>query len=109
MRNRQVFAHVTIPQSLRLVILPLANEWISLFKASTLLAYIAIPELFFMASEIGSGRPIEGFVMVALYYLIIIIALSRTVGYLERKRRIPGLGVPVRAGLRPRRLAPVSE
>jgi polar amino acid transport system permease protein len=96
MRNLQVFRSVTFPQGLRLVTLPLVNEWISLFKVSSVLSFITIQELTFEANHLGSnlGHPIEAFLMVAIVYLAITIPLSRVTSYVERKRRIPGLGMP---------------
>ncbi len=95
MKPRQIFLSVTLAQSLRLVVLPLTNEWIALFKASSVLGYIAVPELYSRALDIGARFPIEGFVMVGLVYLAIIVPISRVITYVERKRRIPGLGTPI--------------
>jgi len=107
MRPRQAFAYVTLPQGIRLITLPLVNEWVGLFKASALLGVIAVPELNWAAGYLGSTRshPIEAFLMVSAAYLAIIIPLSKAVGYWERTHRIPGLGTPEpgrgrRAGLR---------
>lgn len=91
----QVFWHVTFPQGLRLVMLPLANEWISNFKTSAILSYIAIYELFswartYVAYELA--RPLEAFVMIAIIYLCINVTLGRTVAWLEVRHRIRGLG-----------------
>src|SRR2546425_680659 len=97
MRPRQAFVHVTLPQGLRLITLPLVNEWVALFKASALLGLVAVPELNWAAGYLGSGsrgHPIEAFIMVSAVYLAIIIPLSKAVGYWERTRRIPGLGTP---------------
>jgi polar amino acid transport system permease protein len=107
----QIFLRVTLPQSLRLITLPLSNEWISTFKTSTILSYISVVELYFWArSDIASqlARPIEAFVLLALFYLIVNVTLSRTVSYVEKRYRIPGLGsmvpeLPGRRGLLERR------
>ena len=90
----QVFLHITLPQGLRLITLPLTNEFIALFKASTIVSYISVYELFVWAENLGVrfGHPIEGFLMISLYYLLINIPLSRGVTYVERRLRIPGLG-----------------
>ena len=91
----QVFGRITLPQGLRLVTLPLANEWISNFKTSTILSYITIVELFGWArSQIAYelGKPIEAFVLLTIFYLAINVTVSRTVTYVEKRRRIPGLG-----------------
>ena len=95
MRRIQVFAHVTLPQGLRLVTLPLVNEWISLFKASAILSFITIQELMFQANHVGSnlGHPIEAFLIVAVVYLAITIPLSRLTSWLEARNRMPGLGL----------------
>ena len=108
MRPRQVFAHITLPQALRLITLPLVNEWVALFKASALLGIVAVQELNWAGAYLGNNKshPIEAFIMVSAVYLAIIVPLSKGVGYWERKHRIPGLGVtePVpgrKAGIRP--------
>jgi len=92
----RTFLHVSLPQGLRLVTLPLANEWIGLFKASALLWYVAVKELMWAGNYVGYTQihPIEALFLVAFFYLVIIIPLSRGVNLLERKIRIPGLGVP---------------
>lgn len=111
MRPFQVFANVTLPQSLRLVTLPLANEWIGLFKASALLGLVAVEELNWAAGYLGNNRshPIEAFLMVSLLYLAIILPLTRAVNYLEQKRRIPGLGVAQPERRRPRPAIPAAR
>jgi ABC-type amino acid transport system permease subunit len=90
-----VFRRITLPQALRLVTLPLSNEWISNFKTSTVLSYITIVELYAWARTSIAyelGRPVEAFVILAIFYLVINVTLSRAVAYVERRRRIPGLG-----------------
>jgi polar amino acid transport system permease protein len=95
----QIFWSVTFPQGIRLVTLPLTNEWISNFKTSAILSYIALAELFswsrtYVAYQLA--RPIEAFVMIAIFYLVINVTLSRVMSYVEARRRIPGLGTPQR-------------
>ncbi|MCI4352180.1 MAG: amino acid ABC transporter permease [Thermoplasmata archaeon] len=95
MSTVQIFGRVTLPQGLRLVTLPLANEWISTFKTSTLLSYITILELFGWARSSVAyylGRPLEAFVILTIFYLAINITVSRSITYIEKRRRIPGLG-----------------
>ncbi len=94
----QVFFSIRLPQALRLILLPLTNEFIALFKASSILSIIAIYELFHWSEDLGQkfGHPIEGFVLVSIFYLAINIPLSRTVTFVEARKRIPGLGTPTR-------------
>lgn len=94
----QIFARITVPQTLRLITLPLTNEWISNFKTATILSYIPIFELFnWSRTNIAliDARPIEAFVMLTIFYLIINVTLSRVITYVEKVRRIPGLGTPI--------------
>ncbi len=94
MTPAQTFSHVTLPQGLRLIVLPLANEWIGLFKASSLLWYIAVQELMWGMEYIGTtlNHPVDAFLMGSLFYLGIIIPLSRAITFIESRKRIPGLG-----------------
>lgn len=103
LKGRQVFFRITLPQSTRLIILPLTNEWISLFKASTILSYITIFELFFWARNIAlHGQGIEAFIMLSIFYLAINVPLGRAISYIEHRRRIPGLGTQFREDRGPR-------
>jgi len=97
MRGRQIFAHITLPQALRLVVLPLTNEWIGIFKISAVLNFISVQELMYQSYNLGSNQahPVEAFLMVAVMYCAILIPLSRVLSYVERKKRIPGLGTPL--------------
>ncbi len=94
----RIFQRVTFPQGIRLVTLPLTNEWISDFKTSAILEYITVSELFYWSrTDIAYqlARPIEAFVMIAVFYLAINVTVSRVATWLEVHRRIPGLGSPV--------------
>ena len=100
LKGRQVFSRITLPQSFRLIILPLTNEWISLFKASTILSYITIVELFFWSRNYAlHGQGIEAFVMLSIFFLAINVPLGRAISYIEHRRRIPGLGTQLREGV----------
>lgn len=103
LKGRQVFSRITLPQSTRLIILPLTNEWISLFKASTILSYITIVELFFFARKIAlSGPGVEAFIILSIFYLAVNVPLGRAISYIESRRRIPGLGTQMREDRGPR-------
>jgi His/Glu/Gln/Arg/opine family amino acid ABC transporter permease subunit len=105
MTGGQIFRRVILPQSIRLVTLPLTNEWISNFKTSTILSYITIYELFSWSRTyiaLTLSHPIEALVMLAIFYLAINVTLSRTVTWVEKTVRIPGLGsLPVERIARP--------
>lgn len=103
MGSGRTFLHIVLPQSVRLIILPLTNEFVSLLKASSILSIIAVAELTHRSRDLANtlGHPVEAFIMISIVYLAIIIPTSRALARIERTRRIPGLGVaePVRAAL----------
>jgi ABC-type amino acid transport system permease subunit len=108
----QVFARITLPQGLRLVTLPLANEWISNFKTVTILSEIGVIEVFYWArTDIAGllGRNLEALVMLVIIYLMVNVTVSRVITYVEKVRRIPGLGTPTPEVALPKRLLGVRD
>lgn len=83
----QSMVHVILPQAMRRILPPLAGQFISLIKDSSLLGIIAIRELSKATREIvtTSLQPFELWFMCALLYLVLTFALSMFVQYLERK------------------------
>lgn len=86
---------IVLPQTLRLIIPPLTNEWIGLFKASTLLFVLGVRgEITFVANtEAFRGNAFEVFAIVTGLFLLITVSLAKLVQVLERRFRIPGLGI----------------
>ncbi|HEV8594301.1 MAG TPA: amino acid ABC transporter permease [Thermoplasmata archaeon] len=87
--------YIVLPQSLRLVTPPLLNEFIGLFKASTILFYIGVQELAFKFRQLANfeSRVFELFVVTILLFLLITLSVSKFVSHIEHRYRIPGLGV----------------
>ena len=87
--------YVILPQALRLIIPPLTNEFIGLFKASTFLFVLGIQtEISYVAQHEGfKGDVFEIFAMVTATFLAITVTLSFIVQAFERRFRIPGLGI----------------
>jgi His/Glu/Gln/Arg/opine family amino acid ABC transporter permease subunit len=86
---------IVLPQGLRLVIPPLTNEFVGLLKASSLLFVIGVAEL----TTVGRSQAFltfkifEIFALVTGTYLLLATPLSKVVEYVERRYRIPGLGI----------------
>src|SRR5437870_15175 len=87
--------YVILPQALRLIIPPLTNEYIGLFKASTFLFVLGVQsEISYIAQHEGfAGDVFEIFAIVTAIFLAITVTLSFVVQALERRFRIPGLGI----------------
>jgi polar amino acid transport system permease protein len=100
----QLMRHIRLPQTLRLIIPPMTNEFILLLKSSALLSIIGITELAFIAQQCTREffLPFECWTTATLLYLAMTVPLAKLVQYTETRFRIPGLGVPVaRGGLAP--------
>lgn len=83
----QCMSHVILPQALRRIIPPLAGQFISLIKDSSLLGIIAIRELTKATREVvtTSLQPFEMWFLCALLYLVLTFSLSMLTQYLERR------------------------
>ena len=87
MNYAQAMRHIILPQALRRIIPPLAGQFISLIKDSSLLGIIAIRELTKATREIvtTSLQPFELWFVCALLYLALTFSLSMLLQYVERR------------------------
>ena len=83
----QSMVHVILPQALRRILPPLAGQFISLIKDSSLLGIIAIRELTKATREVvtTSLQPFELWFVCALLYLVLTFSLSMLLQYVERR------------------------
>lgn len=79
------WTRVILPQAGRIVIPPLANLAISLFKATAILSILSISELMTVTTRISNVtfKPIELFTATAVIYLVLGYAMSRGTRRLE--------------------------
>ena len=87
MNYLQSMVHVILPQAMRRILPPLAGQFISLIKDSSLLGIIAIRELTKATREVvtTSLQPYELWFVCAILYLVLTFSLSMFVQYLERR------------------------
>lgn len=87
MNYPQAMRKVILPQAFRRIMPPLAGQFISLVKDSSLLGVIAVRELTKATREVvtTSLQPFELWIVCALLYLVLTFTLSLCVQYLERK------------------------
>ncbi|MFW5489370.1 MAG: ABC transporter permease subunit [Desulfovibrio sp.] len=87
MSSAQAMRKVILPQAFRRIMPPLAGQFISLIKDSSLLGVIAIRELTKATREIvtSSLQPFEMWIVCACLYLVLTFTLSLFVQYLERR------------------------
>jgi polar amino acid transport system permease protein len=88
----QAMRHIILPQAFRRILPPLAGQFISLIKDSSLLGIIAVRELTKATREVvtTSLQPFELWFVCALLYLVLTFALSMFVQYLERRMATGG-------------------
>jgi len=91
MSSAQCMYHIVLPQALRRILPPLAGQFISLIKDSSLLGIIAVRELTKATREgiTTSLQPYEFWFVCAILYLILTFTLSMFVQYLERRMETP--------------------
>jgi len=89
LRPVQVFRLVVMPQALRAVAPPLANQFILLIKNSAIVSLISVQELTFIGTEIAvsTGRRFETWIVVAVMYFVLCYALAFWFARLERRGR----------------------
>ncbi|OQY58183.1 MAG: ABC transporter permease [Desulfobacteraceae bacterium 4572_88] len=87
MNYLQCMTYVILPQAFLRILPPLAGQFISLVKDSSLLGIIAIRELTKATREVvtTSLQPFELWFVCALLYLVLTFSLSMFLQYLERK------------------------
>ena len=90
MTGPQAMYYIILPQAMRRILPPLAGQFISLIKDSSLLGMIAIRELTKATREAItiSLSPYEFWFVCAILYLVLTFTLSMFVQYLERKMEI---------------------
>lgn len=89
LNGSQTFRYVVIPQALQVVLAPLAGQFVSLVKDSSLLSIIAISEFTLNAQEVNSFTysTLESYIPLAVGYLLITLPISLVARRLEKRVR----------------------
>src|SRR4051794_12231789 len=87
MWNSLAMRRVVLPQAARIIVPPLGNEFNNMMKTTSLVAFIGVTELF-QNAEIGYSqtfKPVEYFLGVAFWYLVLTTIWSFIQAYIERR------------------------
>jgi His/Glu/Gln/Arg/opine family amino acid ABC transporter permease subunit len=89
----QAYRYVILPIALRLIIPPGTNESLNLLKNSSVALTISVAELTFQTRQIETytAKAIEALTAGTLIYLVLCLAISVVMGWIERRTAIPGL------------------
>jgi polar amino acid transport system permease protein len=83
----QTMRYVILPQAIRRILPPLANQFIYIVKMSAFASVIGMQELTRRANEIvvTEYRPLEIYSLLILEYLVLVLIISAGVRWLERR------------------------
>ena len=90
MPERTILRRITLPQVVRRMLPEALNQFVSLFKATTIVSLIAVPDLMYNVSMVTQQemRPLPLYTGAALVYFLIIFAFASGVrAFTERWRR----------------------
>lgn len=85
----QIYRHIIFPQAFRQVLPPLAGQFASLIKDSSLLSILGISEFTYSAEQVNSATysTLESFFPLAIGYLILTLPISIWSKHLEKRYR----------------------
>lgn len=83
----QSMRYVVLPQAIRRILPPLANQFIYIVKMSAFASVIGMQELTRRANElvVTEYRPLEIYTLLILEYLVLVLIISAFVRWLERR------------------------
>jgi polar amino acid transport system permease protein len=83
----QALTRIILPQTVRVVLPPIGNEFIALLKDSALVSILAVSDLLRRGKEFAAATfsYFESYTVVALVYLIMTLFLSRMVAIMEER------------------------
>lgn len=88
----QTYRYVLLPMALRLIVPPLTSEFLNVFKNSAVASTIGLLELAAQGRQLVdyTAQPYESFIAVTVFYMIINVVVMTAMRRVERKARVPG-------------------
>jgi len=92
MSRTQALWRVILPQTVKVILPPIGNEFIALLKDSSLVSILAVSDLLRRGREYASTTfyYLQAYTIVALIYLVMTLFFSRLVGLMESRLRNHG-------------------
>lgn len=87
LRNSSILRYIILPQALRIIIPPLANQYMALLRNSSLGVAIGFPELFTVGtiSVNQMGQAIEVITLIMMVYLLISFVIAAVMNFINRR------------------------
>ncbi|MCS0504604.1 amino acid ABC transporter permease [Ancylobacter mangrovi] len=91
LRRADLYRKVMVPQAMRVIVPPLAAQYVSLLKNSSLGVAVGYPDLFSVSNTAltYSGRTIEVLCIMAVIYLLMCLAIGAVANLVNRFVQIP--------------------
>ncbi|HEX5806765.1 MAG TPA: amino acid ABC transporter permease [Macromonas sp.] len=88
----QTYRFVILPMAFRLVVPPLTSEFLNIFKNSAVCSTIGLLELAAQGRQLVdyTAQPYESFIAVTLAYLLLNVVIMATMKQVENRLRVPG-------------------
>lgn len=83
----QTMRHIVLPQAFRRALPPLANEFITLIKESSVVSVLGVQEIMYKSKVVGTTTyaPFEPMLVATVFYLVLTGVTSQLVKLLERR------------------------
>jgi polar amino acid transport system permease protein len=87
-----ILRRITLPQAIRRMLPEIVNQWVSLFKATTIVSLISVQDIMYQVSMISVAemRPVPLYTGAALIYCVVIIAATQGLQSLTQRWRMRG-------------------
>jgi glutamate/aspartate transport system permease protein len=88
----QTYRHVLLPMAFRIIVPPLTSEFLNIFKNSAVASTIGLIELSRQSQQLVdyTAQPYEAFIAVTLLYALINIVVMLAMRWIEGRVRVPG-------------------
>jgi glutamate/aspartate transport system permease protein len=88
----QTYRFVLLPMAYRIIVPPLTSEFLNIFKNSAVATTIGFIELSRQAQQLVdfTAQPYESFIAVTLLYLMINVVVMLLMRWVEGRTRVPG-------------------
>ena len=85
----QAMVKIILPQAIKYILPAIGNECIALLKETSVAGYVAVVDVTKAATNIRNktGDAINPIILLALMYLVIVVAMTRLLAILERRLR----------------------
>jgi glutamate/aspartate transport system permease protein len=89
----QTYRFVLLPMALRIIVPPLTSEFLSIFKNSAVASTVGLLELAAQGRQLVdyTSRPYESFIAITLMYVLVNVGVMLMMRWVEARTKVPGM------------------